>query len=363
MGGLLQADADHRRAPGSSRPLALCGVPFFSGFFSKDEIIDNADHNGYKVFFIVGLIGAFMTTAYMTRATYLTFFGKARGAAAGEHHDEQRPRRRPRLGCPRPTTVDDVARRMPTTHEATTPRRARRTRRPRLARQAGVRHRRRRVADRCSWSRSSSWPSSRSSAATSTPRRSTSRSSPSGSSRRAASSSPSHRSRHVQVGQGDAVDRARLARLRVQPAAVQGGLRRGRLEVEGPHPAQQGARRRPPLPGQQVLPRRPLREGHRPRRRPPHRAGGATGSTRTCSTASSTPSARAVAARANGSTSNIDQGVVDGSRSTAAARPLAVRVAHCARCSQARSTSTERCCSVPQQSVRSYSSSSTSEDS
>jgi len=68
--------------------LALCGVPFFSGFFSKDEIIDYAHHNGYDVFFIVGLIGAFMTTAYMTRATYLTFFGKARGAAAGEHHDD-----------------------------------------------------------------------------------------------------------------------------------------------------------------------------------------------------------------------------------------------------------------------------------
>ena len=31
---------------------------------------------------------SFMTTAYMTRATYLTFFGKPRGAAAGEHHDE-----------------------------------------------------------------------------------------------------------------------------------------------------------------------------------------------------------------------------------------------------------------------------------
>jgi NADH-quinone oxidoreductase subunit L len=68
--------------------MALCGVPFFSGFFSKDEIIDGAKHNDYKVFFVIGLIGAFMTTAYMTRATYLTFFGTARGAAAGEHHDE-----------------------------------------------------------------------------------------------------------------------------------------------------------------------------------------------------------------------------------------------------------------------------------
>jgi len=68
--------------------LALCGVPFFSGFFSKDEIIDNAHYQGYTIFWIVGLVGAFMTTAYMTRATYLTFFGVARGAAAGEHHDE-----------------------------------------------------------------------------------------------------------------------------------------------------------------------------------------------------------------------------------------------------------------------------------
>ncbi|MGZ6960996.1 MAG: NADH-quinone oxidoreductase subunit 5 family protein [Ilumatobacteraceae bacterium] len=61
---------------------ALCGVPFFSGFFSKDEIIDSAGHFHYPVFMIVGLIGAFMTTAYMTRATYLTFFGEPRGAAA-----------------------------------------------------------------------------------------------------------------------------------------------------------------------------------------------------------------------------------------------------------------------------------------
>jgi NADH-quinone oxidoreductase subunit L len=69
--------------------LALCGVFPFSGFFSKDEIIDNVGYAGYNFFMIVGLFGAFLTAAYMTRATYLTFFGEPRGAAAGEHHDEE----------------------------------------------------------------------------------------------------------------------------------------------------------------------------------------------------------------------------------------------------------------------------------
>ncbi|PIE31444.1 MAG: hypothetical protein CSA55_05670 [Ilumatobacter coccineus] len=75
---------------------ALAGIPFFSGFFSKDEIIDAAKHNGYTWFFWVGVIGAFMTAAYVTRATYLTWFGKPRGAAAhfmgvaddDHHHDD-----------------------------------------------------------------------------------------------------------------------------------------------------------------------------------------------------------------------------------------------------------------------------------
>ena len=68
--------------------LALCGVFPFSGFFSKDEIIDNVGNNGYNNFMIVGLVGAFMTAAYMTRATYLTFFGEPRGSSAGENsHD------------------------------------------------------------------------------------------------------------------------------------------------------------------------------------------------------------------------------------------------------------------------------------
>ena len=71
---------------------ALCGIPFFSGFFSKDEIIDSAKYADYTIFYIVGIVGAFMTTAYMTRATYLTFFGTPRGGAAHfmgvDHHDD-----------------------------------------------------------------------------------------------------------------------------------------------------------------------------------------------------------------------------------------------------------------------------------
>ncbi|MBA3982914.1 MAG: NADH-quinone oxidoreductase subunit L [Acidimicrobiia bacterium] len=62
--------------------LALAGVFPLSGFFSKDEIIDNVGHNGYEVFMYIALFGAFLTAGYMTRATYLTFFGEPRGAAA-----------------------------------------------------------------------------------------------------------------------------------------------------------------------------------------------------------------------------------------------------------------------------------------
>ena len=70
--------------------LALAELPL-AGFFSKDEIIDNAGANGYRVFQIIGLFGAFLTAAYMTRCVYLTFLGKPRGAAAGHvvHGDEE----------------------------------------------------------------------------------------------------------------------------------------------------------------------------------------------------------------------------------------------------------------------------------
>jgi NADH-quinone oxidoreductase subunit L len=66
--------------------LALTGVFPFAGFWSKDEIIDNVGNNGYTFLLWVGLGGAALTAMYMTRATYLTFFGEPRGASAG-HHD------------------------------------------------------------------------------------------------------------------------------------------------------------------------------------------------------------------------------------------------------------------------------------
>jgi len=88
MGGLRKA-MPVTFATWTVSTLALCGVFPFSGFFSKDEIIDNVGNNGYQAFMVVGLVGAFLTAAYMTRATYLTFFGSPRGASAGDHgHDD-----------------------------------------------------------------------------------------------------------------------------------------------------------------------------------------------------------------------------------------------------------------------------------
>jgi NADH-quinone oxidoreductase subunit L len=62
--------------------LALVGFFPFAGFWSKDEILANADANGFIWFAVIGFIGAFLTAAYMTRCVYLTFFGEYRGGHA-----------------------------------------------------------------------------------------------------------------------------------------------------------------------------------------------------------------------------------------------------------------------------------------
>jgi NADH-quinone oxidoreductase subunit L len=65
--------------------LALAGLPPLAGFWSKDEILLGAKENGFQLFFWVGVIGAFMTAAYMIRCIYLTFHGEYRGH--GEPHE------------------------------------------------------------------------------------------------------------------------------------------------------------------------------------------------------------------------------------------------------------------------------------
>jgi NADH-quinone oxidoreductase subunit L len=62
--------------------MALAGVPLFSGFWSKDEILHAA--HGWPVSrlpFYLGLAGALLTAFYMTRQVSLVFFGRYRGSA------------------------------------------------------------------------------------------------------------------------------------------------------------------------------------------------------------------------------------------------------------------------------------------
>jgi NADH-quinone oxidoreductase subunit L len=62
--------------------IAIAGLPPFSGFFSKDEILAHVyEHN--KVMWAVGVFTAFLTAFYMFRMLFLTFFGEYRGAG---HH-------------------------------------------------------------------------------------------------------------------------------------------------------------------------------------------------------------------------------------------------------------------------------------
>jgi NADH-quinone oxidoreductase subunit L len=69
--------------------LALAGLFPLAGFWSKDEILLGAGKNGFTAFMVVGLVGAFMTAAYMTRCVYLTFFGEYRGH--GHPHESPAP--------------------------------------------------------------------------------------------------------------------------------------------------------------------------------------------------------------------------------------------------------------------------------
>jgi NADH-quinone oxidoreductase subunit L len=60
--------------------LAIAGIPGFAGYFSKDEILDAAGSGPHANlwFYWLGLIGAGLTSFYMFRLIFLTFFGKPR---------------------------------------------------------------------------------------------------------------------------------------------------------------------------------------------------------------------------------------------------------------------------------------------
>jgi NADH-quinone oxidoreductase subunit L len=57
--------------------LAIAGIPGFAGFFSKDEILEAARASNVWLW-LLGLSGAGLTSFYMFRLIFLTFFGKPR---------------------------------------------------------------------------------------------------------------------------------------------------------------------------------------------------------------------------------------------------------------------------------------------
>ncbi len=69
--------------------LAICGVPGFSGFFSKDEILWQAFSSGHGHWglWLVGVLGAGLTAFYMFRVVFLAFFGESRS----EHKPHESP--------------------------------------------------------------------------------------------------------------------------------------------------------------------------------------------------------------------------------------------------------------------------------
>lgn len=71
--------------------LAIAGIPGFSGFFSKDEILAGAFSHSPVIFSLV-LFAALLTAFYMFRLYIITFTGTFRGTHDQEHHLHESPK-------------------------------------------------------------------------------------------------------------------------------------------------------------------------------------------------------------------------------------------------------------------------------
>ena len=71
--------------------LAISGVPFLSGFFSKDAILTAAFAGGHHVLYGLGLMGAVLTAFYMFRLVYLAFYGEPRFEPERSAHIHESP--------------------------------------------------------------------------------------------------------------------------------------------------------------------------------------------------------------------------------------------------------------------------------
>jgi NADH-quinone oxidoreductase subunit L len=70
--------------------LAISGIPPFSGFFSKDEILMTAFHHNTALW-VIASVASIMTAFYMFRLLYLTFFKEFRGTEEQKHHLHESP--------------------------------------------------------------------------------------------------------------------------------------------------------------------------------------------------------------------------------------------------------------------------------
>ena len=73
---------------------AIAGIPPLAGFFSKDEILWFAfasSRGGSSLLFVVGATTALLTSFYMFRLLWLTFFGRSRMSPETERHVHESP--------------------------------------------------------------------------------------------------------------------------------------------------------------------------------------------------------------------------------------------------------------------------------